>query len=205
MTRRFFLFDTKSGVEGTDNYKNGGISTVVRYPKDITLQIKLDPSNDEMIFTPLLKITYRERSKTGVEQNSLASVSFTSEYAMEMDNFWGTVTGIFIGIMVLAGVIVVVKIIVFATSPQLSSDPTALCKFGFYKFFVSSLEIFSNLAFWFLVITTGYWFVFFKLQERVYVLLPTVDSDSDYKPFEALFFVVVSTKFLSLLLKIRAE
>lgn len=124
---------------------------------------------------------------------------------MEMDNFWGTVTGIFIGIMVLAGVIVVVKIIVFATSPQLSSDPTALCKFGFYKFFVSSLEIFSNLAFWFLVITTGYWFVFFKLQERVYVLLPTVDSDSDYKPFEALFFVVVSTKFLSLLLKIRAE
>ncbi len=124
---------------------------------------------------------------------------------MSMDNFWSTITGVFIAIMVLAGVIVIVKMIIFGSTPQLTGDDTARCKFGVYKFFVTSLEVFSNLIFWFLVISSGYWFVFFKLQERVYVLLPTVDSDTDYQPFKALFFTVVATKFLSLLLTIRAE
>lgn len=78
LVRRFFLFDTKSGVEGTDKYATGEISTVVRYAKSITLRIKLDPVNEEMIFSPLLIIDYRERSKTGILANSLASVTFTA-------------------------------------------------------------------------------------------------------------------------------
>lgn len=106
LTRRFFLFDTKSGVEGTDKYKTGEISTVVRYPKTMTLRIKLDPVNEEMIFTPLLIIDYRERSKTGVASNSLASVSFTMLYQMETTAFWNTTKGLLIGAMVLFGIIV---------------------------------------------------------------------------------------------------
>ena len=35
LVRRFFIYDTKSGVEGSNNYKNGGVSTVVRYPISI--------------------------------------------------------------------------------------------------------------------------------------------------------------------------
>jgi len=37
---------------------------VIRYAQSITLRITLDPNNAEMIYTPLLIITYRERSKT---------------------------------------------------------------------------------------------------------------------------------------------
>lgn len=33
------MYDTKSGVEGSGNYVNGGISTVVRYPKSVTLSL----------------------------------------------------------------------------------------------------------------------------------------------------------------------
>lgn len=32
LVRRFFLFDTKSGIEDTGGYKSGSVSTVVRYP-----------------------------------------------------------------------------------------------------------------------------------------------------------------------------
>ena len=35
LVRRFFIYDTQSGIEGTNSYKNGGISTVVRYAKTI--------------------------------------------------------------------------------------------------------------------------------------------------------------------------
>jgi hypothetical protein len=46
----------------------------------MTLRIRLDPNNPEMILPPLLIIDYRERSKTMIASNSLAKVSFRSEY-----------------------------------------------------------------------------------------------------------------------------
>ena len=66
LVRRFFMYDTKSGVEGPGNYVNGGISTVVRYPQSVTITIQLDPNDNEMIYPPFLTITYRERTQTGV-------------------------------------------------------------------------------------------------------------------------------------------
>jgi len=80
---------------------------VVRYPKEITLRIKLDLDSEEMIFTPLLIIEYRERTRTRIETNSLASVKFTSEYAMDMTNFWTTIRGLLIGVLVFFGLIVI--------------------------------------------------------------------------------------------------
>lgn len=80
LSRRFFLIDSKSGVEGQDNYVKGESSSVIRYAKEITLRIKLDPVNPEMIYPPLLIIEYRERRKAVMDTFSVAQVSFTSEY-----------------------------------------------------------------------------------------------------------------------------
>jgi len=71
------------------------------------MRIKLDLESEEMIFTPLLIVEYRERSKTRIESNSLATVKFTSEYAMDMTNFWTTVRGLLIGALVFFGLIVI--------------------------------------------------------------------------------------------------
>ena len=46
----------------------------------MTIRIKLDSQNEEMMFVPLLMITYRERSKTYVASNALAGVSFSMLY-----------------------------------------------------------------------------------------------------------------------------
>ena len=83
LVRRFFLIDTKSGVSGTDGYVRGDSPMIMRYAKDITIRIKLDPNNEEMIYTPLLIVNYRERTMDNIKQNPLASVSFRSEYQMD--------------------------------------------------------------------------------------------------------------------------
>jgi hypothetical protein len=111
--RRFFLFDTVSGVEGTNAYIQGKISNVIRYPKSITLRIKLDPDNQEMIFTPLLIINYRERSQTTIEEMSLSQVSFTAEYAMDTTAFWKVCKIVFIIINILFAIILIIKMIVW--------------------------------------------------------------------------------------------
>ena len=113
LVRRFFLYDAISGVEGEDAYAKGGISTVVRYPKSITLRIKLDPVNEEMIYTPLLVIEYRERSKTIIENYALSDVSFTTEYAMDTTSFWKTTKGLFIALMAFFVLILIIQVFVF--------------------------------------------------------------------------------------------
>jgi hypothetical protein len=44
------------------------------------MRVKIDPDNDEMIYTPLLIVNYRERSKTGIASNPFTSVDYNTEY-----------------------------------------------------------------------------------------------------------------------------
>jgi len=50
----------------------------------------------------------------------------------------------------------------------------------FFRGLVAALDKFSYLMFWFMVFATGYLFIFFKFQERVYLLMPGLDSLADY-------------------------
>jgi hypothetical protein len=117
LVRRFFIYDTKSGIEGTNSYKNGGISTVVRYAKSISLTVSLDSSQNEMIYRPLLTIDYRERSKTYIATNSLAAVSFTSEYYMDTTYYWKVTQGLFIGAMVIFGILLIGQMCIWSFNP----------------------------------------------------------------------------------------
>lgn len=60
LTRRFFMFDTLSGIRDGE-YPSGQPQTVV-YPASITLIIQLDRKNKEMINVPVLKIEYKARA-----------------------------------------------------------------------------------------------------------------------------------------------
>ncbi len=42
LTRRFFLFDSISGIEGDGNFLNLAPATVFRYVKSIVLKVQLD-------------------------------------------------------------------------------------------------------------------------------------------------------------------
>ena len=48
-----------------------------------------------------------ERSKTGIAANSVASVSFTSDYQMDSTGFLTVVKGLFIGAMIFFAIIVI--------------------------------------------------------------------------------------------------
>ncbi len=66
LTRRFFLFDTVSGIP--QNSYPDIQPDFVRYPKMIRLEISLDQNNEEMIQVPYIRVDYRERTKTYIEQ-----------------------------------------------------------------------------------------------------------------------------------------
>lgn len=71
---------------------------------------------------------------------------------------------------------------------------------------MSALDLFSTLFFWYLFAMTGYWFVFFKLQERVYCFLPDMNSFYvNYQPYDILFGLVCSSKLVFVAFKIYFE
>jgi hypothetical protein len=69
-----------------------------------------------------------------------------------------------------------------------------------------TVDLFSTIFFWFLYAMTGWWFIFFKFQERVFVLMPDLDSyNQNYYHFDVLLGLVSSFKFLSMLYKIYQQ
>jgi len=53
---------------------------------------------------------------------------------------------------------------------------------------------------------SAYWFVFYKLQDRVFCMLPPLNSfEENYAQYEGLLIALTTCKFLSLLYKIMFE
>jgi hypothetical protein len=78
-TRRFFIFDTYSGIEQVNGFPNSQPS-VVRWAADIKMKITLDPNNEERIYTPYLEITYKEKNSNLIHSNTKTEVRFVMDY-----------------------------------------------------------------------------------------------------------------------------
>lgn len=103
-------------------------------------------------------------------------------------------------------IILLIVTFVLCDRPMLSQDPSANLTYNLIKTTVNALDTFSMMFFWYLVAATGWWFVFFKLQERVYCFLPELDSFwTNYRPYDILWGLVVSAKLVQVFFKIVFE
>ena len=210
LTRRFFITDTISGIDTSNSnvdqpFLERSPPSVVRYPKSITLRTNLDVTGKhESIFSPVLKIYYRSRSSEDIEDDPLATVSFTAEYSMDTGGFWSTEYSLFIIANILAVIVIISKLISLIAQGNLGDDDFgAKCKYFFFRLFVDSFEVYSNIMYWFLFIMITYWYTFFKWQKHVFILLPPLNTHTEnYKPFDIIFAVVASFKLTSIINKI---
>lgn len=66
LTRRFFIYDTISGISSANGFENGDVAQIVRYAKKITLKVQLDKNEPEMIYPPYLEIQYQEKKTSEI-------------------------------------------------------------------------------------------------------------------------------------------
>ena len=112
LVRRFFIYDTVSGIP--QNEYPDGKPVVVRYPKMMTLEVSLDMNNDEMIHVPYLRVAYRERTSTYIEQTeSEALIEFGTYYSSSTVEWWKTAEAIFYVLVVVLVIILVIKACVY--------------------------------------------------------------------------------------------
>lgn len=65
------------------------------------------------------------------------------------------------------------------------------------------MDSWADAIFYFLFLVTGYWFVFYKIQSTIYILMPN-DSDykTNYQPFDVLFYLMFIIRMFNLTLLI---
>ena len=111
--RRFFVFDTISGIDQPNGYKTGATPRVVRWANSIKFKITLDSTQNERIYTPYVEIVYRERMSNMIHDTTKAKVEFIMDYYQDMASFWKSIMIAFIIFQVIILIIVSLRMYYF--------------------------------------------------------------------------------------------
>jgi len=204
LTRRFFMYDTISGIEEVNGFTNLSTPSIVRWASDVKLKTMLDPDVSSNIYIPYLEITYSEKETTVIHTDTTTPVSFQMIYSKDHERFW---RGILIGFIIFQ-VIIIIRVIldmVFFTQnnpPSLLSTPRFIKQF-LYKISLSIMDWWSEISFWFVFFVSMYWFLAYKASSNASVLLPPYDEwRTTYVAFYVVFALITVFKFMVCVLKI---
>lgn len=171
-TRRFFLLDNMSGKE------DGGLK-VIRYASKITLQTTIQSHTPGKIYPPKLIIEYDEREiLPQSEGDEYVNILFQSEYTMMTKKFWATVEVLSGFVSALTFVIWIFRVYNSHTQHRnlsIESEDTNLCQFFIHALMIG-IHSFVAAFFPFILLLCLYWYIFIKLQDTVFLLLPPANQ-----------------------------
>ena len=173
--RRFFLFDIISGIPSTST---NNIPNVVRYLSDIKFSIQIQSSNPEYIYVPIVMLTYKDISQP-ITDSTVVSYTLTSIYTMDMTNYLSTEFAFIITALIIFIIIFFLRYsnwrgrnIRIITMMTRATDFSGLNVYLIVEVLALLCHSFTTVFFPLIVIESEYWFVFFKLQDTVAILLP---------------------------------
>lgn len=177
-SRRFFLVDKVSGLTADSFITTPYSPAVMRYASYITLDVRIREDDPTRIYTPVLTVEYSEAKWLDLDgkqaQDDLrfdARYSMdTSEYKVYYRDFWNA------GIAFWC-VHALWSLKVWRDRNSRADRQIEVVNFEFLMTF-SAICMRSWTVIWFpwVLLLSFYWFLFFKLQSVVSVLLPPSDS-----------------------------
>ncbi len=194
LTRRFFIVDNIAGIQTAGEFEKGNESPfAVRFPRLFKLHVLLQNTEGAKIVVPYLEAFYKSKTGLFLEQEPQTLVIFISEYNMDIASFHSAMQGIFVALNIILGVLVAIRMYIWykLNPPILSPDNYSLWFLwkGLFKLF----QYWGITFFWFIWGISAYWYIFFKLQYRVFVLLPPLDTwYANYRSFDIVFGIACS-------------
>jgi len=164
LVHRFYLIDNLSG------------SGSVNFAKTIKLKTRLqNKKNVHRIYVPYFRIDYFGiRSSSGTQFPRLM-ISFRSEYYMDHKNVMKGILVTFIITLVLMMITVFCRMYVWVKLHPSILSPDNYCVWFLFIFFIKLFKYFGLFMFMWCWMVTAYWYIFFKMQYRSYILLPDCD------------------------------
>ena len=184
LMKRFFMIDNLSKIGASDGYYEQVEPVNIRYAKTVKFKVKIqDEYRKSRIYMPVLKITYAE------SEDASAKVTFKSMYYMDFKNVKNGINALFWVMFALSLVVVVFRMIVWARLNPSKHNEGIYCCYTSVTLLFMAFKYFGLFMFVFTSGVSAYWYIFFKLQYRPYVLFPDEDEKSTEK-YETQFYIV---------------
>jgi len=179
MVRRFFLADTISGIASTSSSSSS--LQAIRYATYMNLEIALSKTIAGHIYPPVLTIYYNETipPSTVPDEFEIVDITFNVDYTMNMDNFKATLITFFIIVMVFTGLLFFLRMYYWnMRNTRLSTNFTAGVDAGIvnaksaFEFALLAMHTWVMAFFPFTVAVAWYFFLFFKIETSISILMP---------------------------------
>ena len=182
--KRFFMIDNLSGIGVRDGYYEQVEPVSIRYAKTVKFKVQIQNENrHSKIYMPVLTITYAE------SENASEEVTFRSVYFMDMERVKNGVYAVFWVMFVLSLVVVVFRMIVWARLNPSKHNEGIYCCYTSVTLLFMAFKYFGLFMFVFTSGVSAYWYIFFKLQYRPYVLFPD-EGKKEMGKYEKQFYIV---------------
>mmetsp|Transcript_39083 Transcript_39083/g.34763 ORF Transcript_39083/g.34763 Transcript_39083/m.34763 type:complete len:170 (-) Transcript_39083:324-833(-) len=158
---------------------------------------------NDKIHRPYLEIEYRSRRVSSLSENKFVTSTFETKYQLDTDAFWDTVITLFYITQAVIGICVIGRIYIWGRFNPSQFFPENWAMWAVSTFLAVLVNTWGNVMFYFLLVTTGYWFIFFKLQDTVYFMIPEESLTNEYERFEVIIGITITCHVLSLMDLIR--
>ncbi len=161
----------------------------ITYAKSIKFRVKMKrQGSSAQIYRPFFEVFYSTRNIENLKEYPKAYVSFQSEYYTEIKHFMSVMLGLLIAACVIVGIIVIYRIWVWIKVNPRDLSPDSWFIDLLVTIIFTLCRFFGVFMFWFCLIISSYWYFFYKLQSRIYLLLPPLRQyDEYYKKFDIIF------------------
>lgn len=200
--RRFFLVDAVSGMTGA---REAGNVQVVRYAQRVLLTIPTREGAKDLLLPPVLTITYAERLASDfLSDTSFArvNVEFVVAYRSDNSSFWTAALTLFAIAQTIAFGLAILRYYNWLRRATRTMAESACGLHSIVRALVYLCHTFSQASFFVMMLLCFYFFCFFKLQDRVFVLLFDNGSqfdNNDYEVFFAMLWTTAVTHFIRIL------
>ena len=177
-TRRFFLFDNLS------------VSNTIIYARRITLRTRLQNDNhNSRIYQPFIEISYAKKT-TNEQATNLQTlerlrktyVSFRTDYYLDIqERIMKGVISTFIIVTVASIIFTITRMYVWTKLNPSVLSPDNYLIWALGTFLSKLFKYWGLFMFFWIWGLTGYFYLFFKIQYRPYVMFPTIDVN--YKKY----------------------
>jgi hypothetical protein len=173
---RFFLQDTFSTP----------LNETLTVASSLTIQLTL--TSDSTLSQPQIQISYivltiDQTSQT--LQNPIQTLTYKISYSYDLTKFYATILPIFI----VVNIIILVHVCIRTYIGYLN-------KRSLFVFVLFYMQTWSTYIFFFLLITSGYWFLFSKATQEIYILMPK--SPAFYVMFYVVFGIMVLFRIITM-------
>lgn len=173
------------------------------YAKKVKLCVTISSSDKEKIKLPIIEVTYDKKNLGEIKDDSI-QYEFVTEYKKDIKSFLNAMKIVFIIITVIVGLLVIYRVYVW-----IKMNPSTMVKSSYillilFEFFYKSVKYLGKFYFWFTFGISAYWYFFFKLPYRNFIVMPPLD-DNCYRTFKIIFYIGFVCYIIFMLIRVYKQ